>query len=45
MFIFHVKFVQTDGQIDRRMYGRTDRRITVKQFALDLLILEHKKKI
>ena len=34
MLSFHVKFVQTDGQ--------TDRRTTVKQYAPDLSILGHK---
>ena len=52
MLSFHVKFVQTDRQTDgrtdgrtvRRADGRTDRRTTVKQYAPDLSIREHKKK-
>ena len=39
MLSFHVEFVQTDWRTD----GRTDRRTTVKQYALDLSIRGHKK--
>ena len=38
MLSFHVKFVQTDRQMD----GWTDRRTTVKQYAPDLSIRGHK---
>ena len=39
---FHVKFVQTDGQTDRRTDGLTDRWKTLKQYALDLSMRGHK---
>ena len=39
MLSFHVKFVQTDRQMDDK---RTDRRTPIKQFAPDLSIWGHK---
>ena len=49
MLSFHVKFAQTDrqmdGQTDRQMDGRTDRQKMVKQHAPNLSILGRKNKV
>ena len=46
MLSFHVKFCrQTDQQTDHQTDGKTDRQTTLKQYAPDLSIQGHKKKI